>query len=276
MSRTPLAPAVSIVTGGASGIGKSLVRRLVERGGRVVVADRDEAAAHALADELGAQVRPVAVDVAEPGAVRRLVEETVAQEGRLDLMANNAGILLYGPADEVEDGHWDRALAVNLRAVVDGAQAAYAVMAPRGAGTILNTGSLAGLMVSPRQLPYTTTKHAVVAYSRALAIEARPRGVGVHVLCPGFVDTKLLDEPLDPGAHTGSFRRYTRSLQPRLLSPDTVADAALRGIERGKVVIPVGSLAQALWRAERLLPAVVDHGSGVAARSEDRRAGRRA
>lgn len=96
----------------------------------------------------------------------------------------------------------------------------------------------------------------------------------MHVLCPGFVDTKLPDEPLEPGAHTGSFRQYARSLQPRLLTPGTVADAALRGIERRRTVIPVGALAGALWRLERLVPSVVDVGSGVAARQEDRKAGR--
>lgn len=274
-TRPAFTPAVSIVTGGASGIGRALTRRLVERDGRVIVADRDEAAATALAESLGGRTVAVGIDVTEPGAVPALVQRTVQREGRLDLMANNAGALLYGPVEEVEERHWDQALALNLRAVIDGLQAAYAVMAPRRAGVILNTGSLAGLMVSPRQLPYTTTKHAVVAYSRALAIEARARRVRVHVLCPGFVDTKLLDEPLDPGEHTGSFRRYAHSLQPRLLTADEVAGAALRGIERGRTIIPVGAFTRAIWAVERLSPALMDAGSRFATRRENEKTGLR-
>lgn len=274
------APAVSIVTGGASGIGRSLARRLVERGGpdgAVIIADRDAEAAERTARELGPTVRAVALDVAERGAVEGLIDEVVATHGRLDLMVNNAGILAHGPVEEVQASHWDRLIAVNLRAVIDGSQAALAVMTKqarsgRTGGAILNTGSLAGLMISPRQLPYTTTKQAVVAYTRALAIESRPRGVTAHVLCPGFVDTKLLDEPLDPGAHAGSFRAYAKGLQPSLTSPDEVAETALRGIEKGKVVIPVGPFAHTLWRIERLAPALADRASGIAARKQDRKA----
>lgn len=267
----PLAPQVSLVTGGASGIGRALVQRLVARGSRVVLADLDEQAARETSRELGPQVTPVAIDVAEPGAVEALIRGTAEREGRLDLVVNNAGLLLFGPVEEVTAQHWDRALAVNLRAVIDGSQAAFAVMSEGSGGIILNTGSLAGLMVSPRQLPYTTTKQAVVAYTRALAIESRPHGVSAHVVCPGFVDTKLLDEPLRPGSRTGSFRSYAHTLQPRLLSPEAVADAALAGVERGRTVIPVGGFARAMWGLERLSPALMDAASGLAARREDAR-----
>ncbi|GAB3709099.1 hypothetical protein GCM10028815_23220 [Mariniluteicoccus flavus] len=146
-------------------------------------------------------------------------------------------------------------------------------MSKQGFGAILNAGSLAGLMISPRMLPYMVTKQAVVAFSRGLAIEAKPRGIGVHVICPDFVDTKLLDEPLDPGAHAGSFRTFAKSLQPKLTTPETVADKAIAGIERGRVVIPVGRFANFMWRSDRFLPGVTDFGSGFAARKEDQRAG---
>lgn len=160
--QAPLRPAVSIVTGGASGIGLALTERLVERGSHVVVVDRDEPLLATVAERWPDEVTPVTLDVTQPGAIARVVRETAARHGRLDLMANNAGVLFYGPAQEVTDHHWDTALAVNLRAVVDGAQAAFAVMREAGGGTILNTGSTAGLMISPRQVPYTTTKQAVV------------------------------------------------------------------------------------------------------------------
>lgn len=274
MNRRTFAPERSIVTGGASGIGFSIARSLVERGGHVAIADLDADAAGAAAASLGPRASAHALDVADAADVQALVDGVVAEHGRLDCMVNNAGILLNGPVDEYDAGHWRRAVDVNLLGVVHGSRAAHDVMVRQGHGTILNTGSLAGLMVAPRQLPYTVTKHAVVAFSRGLALEAGRRGVGVHVLCPAFVDTKLLDEPLAPGAHVGSFRRHARSLQPRLLTPAEVAAAALVGVERGRTVIPVGWLAQALWRLERAVPGVVDWGSARTAAATDRRTGK--
>lgn len=271
----PFAPRVAIVTGAASGIGFALARELITRGATVVVADLDaDATARAVAN-LGPSASAHVLDVADATAVAALVDSVAAEHGRLDAMVNNAGILLNGPFDEYDTSHWRRAIDVNLMGVVNGSSAAYRVMTEQGSGTILNTGSLAGLMVAPRQLPYTVTKQAVVALSRGLAQEAGRRGVGVHVVCPAFVDTKLLDETYAASEHAGSFRRYARSLQPRLLSPRQVAVAAIEGIEKGRTVIPVGALAHALWRAERLVPRVVDWGSARTGAGLDKKTGKR-
>lgn len=226
MNRRTFAPERSIVTGGASGIGFSIARSLVERGGHVAIADLDADAAGAAAASLGPRASAHALDVADAADVQALVDGVVAEHGRLDCMVNNAGILLNGPVDEYDAGHWRRAVDVNLLGVVHGSRAAYDVMVRQGHGTILNTGSLAGLMVAPRQLPYTVTKHAVVAFSRGLALEAGRRGVGVHVLCPAFVDTKLLDEPLAPGGARGQLPA------PCTLAPAAPADAGRGGRRR--------------------------------------------
>lgn len=269
-----LMPRVSIVTGAGSGIGHALAVELARRGSHVVVADIDGERAESAAAGLargGLRASSATVDVADADAVTELVERTATDLGSLDLMANNAGILFSGPAAETTLRQWDRAIDVNLRGVVNGSQAAYRVMLGQGSGTILNTGSLAGLMVSPRMLPYTVTKHAVVTYSRALRIEAKPRGIDVSVVCPAFVDTPLLDEPYEATSTTGDFRQYAKRLQPRLQTPELVALRALRGVEAGKAVIPVGTLAQLLWRAERFVPRVADWGSSKTAQREDRR-----
>jgi short-subunit dehydrogenase len=266
------APAVSIVTGGGSGIGRALATELVCRGSHVVVADIDGARAEQTAAELNARgpgsASAAQVDVTDAKALRELVENTAAERGSLDLMCNNAGILFAGPFAETDARHWDAAIAVNLRAVVDGTHAAYAVMAKQGHGHILNTGSLAGLMPAPVMTPYTTTKWAVVGFSQALRAEATRAGVNVSVLCPAYVETPLIDEVYEPteSYRTGSFRKNIKLLQPRMLKPETVAQKALAGLAAKRAVIPVGGLAQFLWRAQRFNPKGVELGNRVQAR----------
>ncbi len=257
--RKPFAPQVSIVTGGASGIGRAIAAELVARGSHVVVADLDGEAARTTAAALGPQASAATVDVADADAVRLLVEETVARHGRLDVMVNNAGIAVGGLLEELDARHWDRAIDVNLRGVVNGVTAAYPHLRAGGGGHILNTASLAGLIPAPSMLPYTTTKHAVVGLSTALRAEAAGQGVQVSVLCPGFVDTPLLDNLYEAPASFGgsSIRERVRLLQPRFLTAEHTARRAVDGLAANKAVIPVGLMAHVSWRALRYAPPVM-------------------
>ena len=257
-SRNDFKPQVSIVTGGASGIGRAIAAELVARGSHVVIADLDADRARAAAAELGAPASAAQLDVSDHEAVRRLVADTVAAHGRLDVMVNNAGVAVGGLLEELDDRHWQRALEVNLGGVIHGVTAAYEVMRTQGSGHILNTASLAGLIPAPAMLPYTTTKHAVVGLSTALRAEAAALGVRVSVVCPAFVDTPLLDEVYAAPASFGgnSARTRVRLMQPRLLSPEVVARRAVDGLAAGKAVIPVGMLAHLTWRALRYAPPV--------------------
>ena len=261
MSRTPLRPRVSIVTGGASGIGRAIAAELAARGSHVVLADLDGGAAERTAAELaagaeGGRVSAAEVDVSSFEAIERVVARTEADHGPVDVMVNNAGIALGGLLEELDGRHWDRALAVNLGGVVNGVRAVYPHMSARRRGHILNTASLAGLIPAPAMLPYTTTKHAVVGLSTALRAEAAALGIRVSVLCPGFVDTPLLDEVYEapPSIAGGSVRRAVRLMQPRFLTAQTVAVRAVEGLERNRAVIPVGGLAHTLWRLNRFAP----------------------
>ena len=276
------APQVSIVTGGASGIGKAIAAELVGRGSHVVVADLDLAAARAAAQELGPRASAVELDVVDAAAVRAVVEAVVAEHGRLDVMVNNAGIGLGGLLEELDERHWDKAIDVNLRGVVHGVTAAYAVMRTQRSGHILNTASLAGLIPAPSMLPYTTTKHAVVGLSTALRAEAAALGIRVSVLCPGFVDTPLLDSMYEAPASFGgsSVRSRVRMLQPRFLTAEHTARRAVDGLASDKAVIPVGLLAHVSWRALRYAPplarAVIQLQATGARRITERAAGRAA
>lgn len=261
------APGVSIVTGGASGIGRALVTELALRGGRVVAADVDGDGARHTSSVLtsrGYAVTPAVLDVTDREAVGALVREVAGREGRLDLMVNNAGIPVTGPVADLEHHHFERAVDVNLWGVVHGALAALEVMrgqepdAAGRRGAILSTGSLAGLIIAPRMLPYLVSKHAVVAFSRGLALEAAEDGVAVHVVCPDFVETPLLDDGSESPSGAKTFRHVSGGLQPRLSSPAAVARRAVDGIGRGSTVIPVGAFAHLMWRVERAAPAVFD------------------
>jgi NAD(P)-dependent dehydrogenase (short-subunit alcohol dehydrogenase family) len=254
--RQAFEPKVSIVTGGASGIGRAVAAELIARGSHVVIADLNaEAAARAAAD-LGPHASAATLDVADAAAVTALLHQVVADHGRLDVMVNNAGIAIGGLLEELDERHWTKALDVNLRGVINGVTAAYEVMRAQGSGHILNTASLAGLIPAPAMLPYTTTKHAVVGLSTALRAEAASLGVRVSVLCPGFVDTPLLDDLYEAPASFGgsSVRSRVRLLQPRLLTAELTAKRAVDGLAANKAVIPVGAMAHLTWRGLRYAP----------------------
>lgn len=187
--------ATAIVTGGASGIGRTMALELVSRGCTVILADRqialaEELAASIVADGGNAWAREL--DVCDYPAVQALVDETVAKTGRLDYMFNNAGIAVGGMTHDLEVNDWDISIDVNIRGVTNGVQACYKLMVEQGFGHIVNTASMAGLIPSTNAVPYSTSKFAVVGLSQALRIEAEYRGVQVSALCPGAIQTPIL------------------------------------------------------------------------------------
>jgi NAD(P)-dependent dehydrogenase (short-subunit alcohol dehydrogenase family) len=259
---------VAIVTGGASGIGRALSAALVARGDRVVLADLDGAAAEDVAERLRAggpgTATAAAVDVRDAGAVTALVTGTAERHGRLDLLFNNAGLGIGGPVEELSPAHWDRTLDVNLRGVLHGVQAAYPLMLRQGHGHIVNTASLAGLLPMPGSAPYATTKWAVVGLSLSLRAEGAARGVRVSVVCPGGVDTPILDKgmpadlPRVPSVEGIDTRAViTRSSGGRLYGADALAADVLRGVDRNRPLIVAPRQARVMWRLMRLSPSLV-------------------
>ena len=277
MSRT------AIVTGGASGIGRALGTALVRRGDRVVLADVDGEAASAVAERLSAagpgEATAATVDVRDADAVRALVTATAERDGRLDLLFNNAGLGIGGAAEELTAAHWDRTLDVNLRGVLHGVQAAYPLMLRQGHGHIVNTASLAGLMPMPGSAPYATTKWAVVGLSLSLRAEGAARGVRVSVVCPGGVDTPILDKgvpadlPRVPSIDAIDARSViTRLSGGRLYGADSLAADVLRGVDRNRAIVVAPRQARVLWRLMRLSPSLVLRVAAAVAGREARRA----
>lgn len=254
---------VAIVTGAASGIGRALATALVARGATVVLADIDGDGATAAAAALGGgpQARAAALDVTDAGAVRALVEEVAGREGRLDLLCNNAGIGAGGPVEALPLEAWRRVIDVDLMSVVHGVAAAYPIMVHQQSGHIVNTASLAGLVPSPLLTPYAAAKAGVVGLSVSLRVEAAAHGVGVSVVCPGPVETPLLDARPGAGAPTapgGAPAPNVRKLLTNALGtpypPEDLAADVLAGVRENRALIVAPATARAAWETFRATP----------------------
>jgi len=190
-----LADRVAIVTGGGSGIGLATVRRFAAEGARIVVADVDEAAGKAAADEVGGTF--VRTDVTSESDVAAMVATAVDTYGRLDIAFNNAGI---SPPDDdsiLSTGldAWRRVQEVNLTSVYLCCKAQIPVMQRQGKGSIINTASFVAKMgAATSQISYTASKGGVLAMSRELGVQFAREGIRVNALSPGPVDTPLLRE----------------------------------------------------------------------------------
>jgi NAD(P)-dependent dehydrogenase (short-subunit alcohol dehydrogenase family) len=257
--------AVAIVTGAASGIGRAISEALAHRGSQVVLADIDiddaEAAARQIR-EAGGRASARRLDVSCFADFRELVNGTVEQLGRVDYLFNNAGIAVTGEVADYTVEAWDRILGVNLVGVIHGVQCAYPVMLRQGFGHIVNTASMAGLTTSPGLASYATTKHAVVALSRALRAEAHSRGVRVSVLCPGVIRTPLMQGgkhgvflgPMSEESQRALFLEFLERFRP--MAPPLFARKVLEQLARNKEIIIVPAWWRVFWWLERAFPAL--------------------
>lgn len=251
---------VAFITGGASGIGAALATKLAGGGAEVWLADRQLAAAQELAQRLGnggTKTHAIELDVRDYPAFEAAVAEAVRTSGRIDYLFNNAGIGVGGDVDSYSLDDWNDVLAVNLHGVVHGIQAVYPIMIRQRSGHIVNTASMAGLLAGPGTASYTASKHAVVALSKALRLEAERHNVKVSVLCPGAIRTPILTGGVyGRMTNTGASEEdILKSWEPtRPMAPDKFAARVLRAVLRNKAIIIVPAWWKTLWYLERLSP----------------------
>jgi len=237
-----LAGKVALVTGGAAGIGRASALAFAREGATVVVADvsgRGEETARAIREQ-GAEALFVQTDVSRPAEVTELLRRTLSAFGRLDAAHNNAGV--EGPRallTEVSEEEWDRTLGVNLKGVWLSMRAEIPAMLAGGGGCIVNTASVYGLVGARKVSTYVASKHGLVGLTRSAALEWGRRGIRVNAVCPGLIDTEMIDRAvlgevpaglgrnLSPRRHIA--RAVLRARQPsgRMGSPEEVAEAVL-------------------------------------------------
>lgn len=218
---------IVLVTGAAGAIGSASVRRFAAEGATVAIADRNAAAAEALAGSLGERAAAFAVDVADPDAVRAMVRAVAARFGRIDVLFNNAGISgTVAPIHELTDAAWQDILAINLSGIFHVLRSTLAIMIERGTqGTVVNMGSsMAGWDVLAGGAGYAATKHGVVGLTRIAALDAAPFGIRVNAICPGVIETRLGVPADDEQHYEAGVRRFADRIPLRRIGqPDDVA-----------------------------------------------------
>jgi short-subunit dehydrogenase len=242
---------VVLVTGASQGIGAATALAFARRGAKLAVTARSEERLRSL-DVPGAFV--VAGDLLEAADRRRIVENTLAHYGRIDILINNAGIGLYAPAYEAPMEQVRSMFELNVFAALEMAQLAGAGMRERHSGAIVNVSSIAGKVTLPWFTLYSASKYAVCSLTDGLRMELRPFGVHAMAVCPGYVRTEFSAHVLAgraPGTLAGARARFA-------ITPDQCAEAIARGVERNARTVLAPRLGWLMVAVARLAPRLVD------------------
>jgi len=193
---------IALVTGGGRGIGRAVALALAREGAAVAVAARsadqlDETAR--LIHEAGGRAIALPADISDPAAVRRMADAAADQLGPIDILVNNAGVARFATVLDADPNDWRLMFEVNLLGAFLCTQAVLPAMLERGRGWIINISSSAGIKGYPEQAGYCASKHGMIGFAKALALETRGTGVRVHSLCPGAVDTAMARTHRDVG-----------------------------------------------------------------------------
>ncbi len=243
-----------LITGGASGLGREMARQWVAAGARVAIGDLNAERLEETRSELGDQVLALTLDVTSDADWAAAVATLQEQWGGLDIVVNNAGIASGGPLLKERLETWQRVIDINLLGVVRGCQATLPLL-KQSRGHILNVASMAGLIHPPMMGSYNAVKAAVVAYSETLSFELENDGIGVHVLCPGFFKTNLVESlgEQSPTMQAMLGRIFDKA---RVTAAD-VARAAIQGVNDGTFLILSHADGRQAHRVKRLFPSTI-------------------
>lgn len=244
-----------VITGAASGLGRSLALVLARKGCRIGIADiNTEGASETLdmVERAGGSGEIYELDVRVAIDVEAMAAHFFDTWGRVDLLVNNAGVVVTGYVGDITLENWEWIMAINFWGMIYGCHSFIPRMKKQGGGRIMNVASAAGLLTLLEMSPYNTSKAAVIALSETLKEELAPDNIGVTVLCPMFFDTHLLDS-----------MRYTDEFEPKFahttfeyarMTSDEVAEKAVRAVEKGKLYCVPQLSGRILWVTKRLSP----------------------
>ncbi len=243
---------VAFITGGASGIGLAMARSFAAAGMKVVIADIQADALEKAAAELkgsNADVLAIELDVTDRDAMARAADEAEAAFGNVHVLCNNAGVVAFGPLIDATYEDWDWVIGVNLHGVINGIQTFLPRIKGHGeGGHVVNTASIAGHVALPGLGIYNATKYAVVGISETLVQELEPHGIGVSVLCPGFVDTNIYDSQrnrpkalqnpdTDPGQDFLGGSELVEQVRQSAMDPALVGEKVLEAVRNNEFYI---------------------------------------
>lgn len=223
---------IALVTGASSGIGEATALALAEQGAKVAIAARRKDRLDQLAGKLaglGADPLVWVADLTSEAEAQRIVKETEAHYGRLDILINNAGVMYLEPVSEADLGRWRRMIELNVLSLIAATQAALAGMRARHDGHIVNISSVAGRVANPNSAAYAATKFGVVGFSESLRREVYKDNIRVSVIEPGLVDTELRDHI---GHESTRQALNTWAAGLRQLQSEDIADAILFCVTR--------------------------------------------
>jgi len=220
-----LANKVAIITGGGSGIGRGIALAFAREGARVVIAGRDARKLDAVAKEIGSACLAQRADVSNREDIHKLVATTVEKFGGIHILVNNAGLLLPGAAESLTEEEWDQTFNVNVRGLWLLSRAVLPHLRSAGGGSIVNIGSVLSLVSARNRVAYAASKGAVLAMTRAIALDHAPEKIRVNCICPGIVETEMVARfNMDEAA-----RRQRVAMHPagRFGQPEDIAQAAV-------------------------------------------------
>ena len=247
-----------VITGAASGIGRATALAAATDGADLYLTDQNADGLKQVAVELGERVRLAqAADITDDSAIAAFAAAVHADGGPVDIVMNIAGIAIWGTVDKLTVAQWGRTVDVNLMGpirIID-AFVGPMIKARRG-GHLVNVSSAAGLVALPWHAPYSASKFGLRGVSESLRFDLRPHGIGVSVVCPGGVHTPITNAMRIAGYDTTSpeFAKARHRFERRAVSPETAADAILRGVRRNRYLVYTSRDIQLLYLIERVAP----------------------